>query len=406
MAVYSVSQIAGYLKETLEHVPILRDLWISGEVANLSRPASGHSYFSIRDRDASLRCVMFRSAAGAERLSPGAAVIAHGRIGFYEVRGDVQLIVDLVQPEGVGELHLKLEQLRLRLETEGLFDPSRKRPLPAYPRRVGVVTSPTGSVWHDIRNVVGRRYPLVELVLAPTPVQGESAAPGIVDAFRSLNTFENIDLIIVARGGGSLEDLWPFNDEAVAHAIYASRAPVTSAIGHETDTTIADLVADHRAPTASAAAEMAVPDRRELSRTIRLRMQMLSSLMAGVLADRSDEVRDLGARALRTRLDVDSLRLRVDDLLRGLSARVGHEMSLQAIRVDGLERRLGALSPSDTLRRGYALVQAGTDGAVVTDSAQVGAGDPLLITLARGGFDARVTAVQDSPETESRRGSG
>ena len=177
MAVYSVSQIAGYLKETLEHVPILRDLWISGEVANLSRPASGHSYFSIRDRDASLRCVMFRSAAGAERLSPGAAVIAHGRIGFYEVRGDVQLIVRPGAARGGRRASSQAGAAQAPAGDRGPLRPVRKRPLPAYPRRVGVVTSPTGSVWHDIRNVVGRRYPLVELVLAPTPVQGESALP-------------------------------------------------------------------------------------------------------------------------------------------------------------------------------------------------------------------------------------
>ena len=185
MAVYSVSLITAYLRERLEYDPVLQDVWVSGEIANLRRSGTGHSYFTLRDEAGSLRCVLFLSSGGSERLVPGAAVIVHGRISIYERTGDLQLIVDLVQPEGVGELQLRLEELKLKLQKEGLFEPSRKRPLPPFPRRVAVVTSPTGAVWQDIRNVIGRRYPLVELVMAPTPVQGEDAAPGIVEALRA-----------------------------------------------------------------------------------------------------------------------------------------------------------------------------------------------------------------------------
>ena len=307
MAVYPVSQITSYVRQVLEYDILLQDLWVSGEVANLSRPGSGHSYFTLRDGGKSLRCVMFRTALGAERLNAGAAVIAHGRISIYELRGDLQMIVDMVQPEGVGELQLKLEQLKMKLEAGGLFDPSRKRPLPRHPRRLGVITSPTGAVWQDIQTVVLRRYPLVELVLASTPVQGEGAADGIVGAFRALHAVGGIDAVILARGGGSLEDLWPFNEEAVAHAVFSCRVPVISAVGHETDVTIADLVADHRAPTPSAAAEMAVPDRLEFAQGLSISEKTLSAAMVARITAGSEHVAQLCSS-----LDRGLLRYRYD----------------------------------------------------------------------------------------------
>ena len=265
MPVFTISQVTFHVRGVLEREVELQDLWVRGEVSNLARPGSGHSYFSLRDGSSSLRCVMFRGSGGGVLLEAGASVIAHGRISVYEVRGDLQMIVDLVQPEGAGELQLRLEELRLKFEREGLLDPSRKRPLPPLPRRIGVVTSPTGAVLQDIRTVVERRYPLVELLLAPCAVQGDGAAVTIVDAFEALNKTPDVDLAILARGGGSMEDLQPFNEEPVGRAVYSSRAPVVSAVGHETDTTLVDLVADRRAPTPSVAAEMAVPDRAELA---------------------------------------------------------------------------------------------------------------------------------------------
>lgn len=407
MAVYSVSQVTSYLRDILDQDAVLQNVWVQGEVSNLARPGSGHSYFSLRDANTTLRCVMFRGAAGAELLTDGSAVIVHGRVSIYEVRGDLQLIADIVQPEGAGELQLKLEQLRLKLETEGLFEPARKRPLPAFPRRVGVVTSPSGSVWHDIQTVSERRYPLVELLLAPTAVQGDGAAESIVDALGTLGGTPDVDVVIVARGGGSLEDLWPFNEEAVARAIFKSQAPVISGIGHETDVTIADMVADRRAPTPSAAAEMALPDRRELYSAVHASQQALSFAIDNQLRPWQETVGHLQPRLRRSRPDLDGLRLRVDDLLRSTAAHLRNRVAIQLERSEGLRLRLESLSPKETLRRGYAIVQTQPDTAVVTNSAQVRAQDVVQVTLARGGFEAEVSSTRaedDDDEVGGRQG--
>ena len=393
MAVYSVSRLVTYLRDLLEHDALVRDLWVRGEVANLSRPGSGHSYFSLRESGTTVRCVMFRNAFGSELLADGSAVIAHGRISMYEARGDLQLIVDILQPEGVGELQLKLEQLKRKLENEGLFDPSRKRPIPSFPRRVGVVTSPSGAVWRDIQTVIERRYPLVELLLAPTPVQGEDAVRGIVEAFDALGRVPDIDLLIVARGGGSLEDLRPFNDEAVARAIFSSHTPVISGVGHETDYTIADMAADRRAPTPSAAAEMAVPDRADLAARLRAAQESLTATASTGLQSRWDDLAHFHRRARRSKPDLDGLRLRIDDLLRRAAMHLSHDIQLKSERALGLSTRLDSLSPRDTLRRGYAVVRTQADpSAIVSDAAQVDRGDLVDITVARGGFGAEVTS--------------
>ncbi|MCH8825687.1 MAG: exodeoxyribonuclease VII large subunit [Chloroflexi bacterium] len=394
MPVYTVSEVSSYIKDTLERDALLRDAWVSGEVSNLARPGSGHSYFTLRDAKAALRCVMFRGSRGADQLENGAAVIAHGRVSMYEPRGDLQLIVDIVQPEGVGELQLKLEQLHLKLEEEGLFEPSRKRELPAFPQRIAVVTSPTGAVWHDIQTVIRRRYPLVELALVPSPVQGDGAALAIAEAISAANDEPDVDVIIVARGGGSLEDLWAFNEEAVARAIYTSRVPVVSAVGHETDYTIADLVADRRAPTPSAAAEMAVPDRIELMSGIVASARAMNSYIDGQLNAENDALRQIDSRLQRALPDLDTLRIRVDDLLRSAATHLRHAVGLSTERLGGLRLRLETLSPKDTLRRGYAIVQKGEDGPVVTGSSQVAVGDGLNITLGQGALDADVSGVR------------
>ena len=397
MAIYSVAQVVGYLKQLLAYDAVLRDLWVTGEVADLRRPASGHSYFNLRDGGTTLRCVMFRTAFGSELLSEGAQVMAHGSTTVYEVRGDLQLIVDIVRPEGIGELQLEFERLKQKLEREGLFDQSRKRALPEFPRRIGVVTSESGAVWHDIQTVVGRRYPLAELLLAPTPVQGPEAAGRIAEAISALQ--QGVDVAIVARGGGSLEDLWPFNEEVVARTIFASRVPIVTGVGHETDVTIADMVADRRAATPSAAAELVVPDRVELLGRVahygqRLRRGAEARVQAGRL-----RVSQLDDRLGRGRPDLDGLRLRVDDLLVLAGHHVERAFGNMSERVGGLEARLALLGPQDTLRRGYAIVQSPADSAVVSDVSQLRAGDRVEVTLARGGFGADVTSVHDdAPE--------
>ena len=394
MAVYSVSLITAYLRDRLEYDPVLQDVWVSGEIANLRRSGTGHSYFTLRDEAGSLRCVLFLSSGGSERLLPGAAVIVHGRISIYERSGDLQLIVDLVQPEGVGELQLRLEELKMKLQKEGLFEPSRKRPLPPFPRRVAVVTSPTGAVWQDIRNVIGRRYPLVDLVLAPTPVQGEEAASGIVEALRAAGEVD-VELVIVARGGGSLEDLWPFNEESVARAVYSSPVPVISAVGHETDVTIADLVADVRAPTPSAAAEMAVPDVVELDRRVSTMRASAMAAAASLLATGSEAFRELEGRLLSSAPDVDTLRRDVDDRLGLAATHLAHDIEIRRERLGSLSGRLAALSPYAILRRGYAIVHRRGDGAAPGPSAMFRVGETLDITLEKTALAADVTSVRE-----------
>lgn len=396
MPLRSVSEVTRYLRGLVERDPQLMDLWVGGEVANLRKPASGHSYFTLRDKYASLRAVMFKDSIGAHFLADGAAIVAHGRASLYEVRGDLQFIADIVQPEGVGELEMKLQQLKAKLEAEGLFEPSRKRPLPVFPRRVGVVTSPSGAVWSDIETIVARRYPLTELVLSPAVVQGDEAPASIVDSMDALNRADAIDVVIVARGGGSLEDLLPFNEELVARAIYSARAPVISAVGHETDTTIADLVADHRASTPSAAAEMAVPDRYELQSSLIAYEQALATGLTGLFGKGAERLDRLRTRLERTGPDLDGLRMRIDDLLEAAARELKHDLTELGERLGGLTGRLETLSPKDTLRRGYAIVRSGS--TTVTDAAELSVGDPVDVTLAQGRFGAEVKSTESSQD--------
>ncbi len=401
--IYSVSQISSHTRQTLEHDSVLQDLWVSGEVANLARPGSGHSYFSIRDGKATMRCVMFRNSRGAHYLDNGAAIILHGRVSIYEQRGDLQIIADIAQPEGVGELQLKLEQLKLELEQQGIFDESRKRELPRFPSKIAVVTSPSGSVWHDIQNVVRRRYPLVELAIAPAPVQGEDAAPAIAEALQAAGSEPGVDLVIVARGGGSLEDLWAFNEEDVARAIFACPVPVVSAVGHETDYTIADLVADLRAPTPSAAAEIVVPDKTELIAFTVAAAQSIDASITRQLASGVDATAQLNRRLHNALPDLDTLRMRIDDRLRSARQTLGHMLTLNAERVHGLRLRLDSLSPHDTLRRGYAIVQREDDGSVISARAQTAPGDSIDITLTDGELEAQVTSTKQAGQDEYDR---
>ena len=394
--IYSVSQVTSHLQELLTYDDLLADIWIEGEIANLRRPASGHAYFTLRDPQSTLRGVLFRYSRGLEHLQDGAAVVAHGRISLYEVRGDLQLIADIIQPEGVGELRMRLERLTLELESEGLFDPSRKRALPEFPKRVGVVTSPTGSVWRDIQSVAGRRWPLAELLIAPAMVQGNEAAPTIVEALAALNAEPNVDVIIIARGGGSLEDLWPFNEEAVARAVFASSIPVVSAIGHETDFTICDMVADARAPTPSAAAELVVPDRSEMSARISGAIQFMNNRIAAYMDRASDDMNDMTRRAERAAPELDSLRLRVDDLLQNAQIALAHRVEVSRAHVAVQKSALSSLSPESALKRGYAIVSSRSSDGILANSQDVAKGDILDIVLREGKITASVESISDN----------
>ena len=397
MPVYTVSQVTRYIKESLERDTLLADLWVSGESSNVVRSAAGHTYFSLKEENTLLRCVMFKGGSGGEHITDGAAISLHGRVSVYEVRGDLQCIADLARPEGMGERYLELERLKVQLEAEGLFEPSRKRPIPSFPQRVGVITSPTGAVWHDIQSVVERRYPLAELVLAPCQVQGDNAASTIIEAFDAMNAESDIDVVILARGGGSLEELWPFNEEAVARAVFASKSPIISAVGHETNVTVADMVADLRAPTPSAAAELAVPDARELFERVVSNSRTLYQVVMQELADRASGVQWSLSRLERRVPDTSTRRQQVDDLLQGLVLRLGNALALHKQRLVGLDQRLGALDPSSVLRRGYAVVSRPDTGGIVSDVSQVAPGDAINVRVHRGAFDATVDGDGKKP---------
>jgi exodeoxyribonuclease VII large subunit len=396
MQVLTVSQALSYLRERLETDFLLADVWISGEVTGPRTQPSGHTYFTLKDAGSQLRGVLFRGSNArqnrifVQHLEQGAQVIVHGRVTVYEARGELQVVVDFVQPEGVGLRQAQFERLRAQLQEEGLFDESRKRRLPAFPQRIGVVTSPAGAVFHDICNVLTRRWPMAEVVLAPTPVQGPEAPYGVVGAIETLNLEGNVDVIIVARGGGSIEELWTFNEEPVARAVFGSLIPVVSAVGHETDFTICDYVADLRAPTPSAAAELVAPDAQQY----RARLGSIATYGVNVLQQRLDAhhkgVDAQLARARRATVDVNRMRQRVDDLFRR-TLRAADASERQ--RRDHLRRglaQLDALNPQATLDRGYAVVHKG--GRVVSSISGVGAGDGLVIKVADGGFPARVDA--------------
>ena len=402
MALCTVSEAVRWVKESLERDPRLADLWVTGEVSNFRKAASGHNYFTLKDGQGQLQSVVFRTGRGGNLLAEGLQVSIHGRISFYELRGVVQLVGDLVMPAGAGALALALEELRLKLEQQGLFDQSRKRPLPAYPKVVGLVTSPAGAVLHDICNVMGRRWPLAEALLAPTAVQGESAAPGIVAALESLNREGRSDLIILARGGGSLEELWPFNEETVARAIYASRIPVISAIGHETDFTIADDVADLRAPTPSAAAELAVPDVRNIVSNLEDRAYDMTRAVLGAVGYRRRNVASLVHRVHAREPDTRTLRESLARLESRVNGSIRSVTSLSRMGVDGLEKRLRSLDPRSVLNRGYAIVQRDSDGRVVSKTADASAGDGLHVTVSDGRFPATVGKQAFKPRAKKR----
>ena len=386
--VYSVGQVAAYLKDKLESDGLLSRLTVQGEVANLRTVASGHSYFSLRENGSTIRCVMFRGRSGQEYLEEGHEVLAGGNFTFYAPYGEANMQVAVALPVGQGALALELARLRQQLAGEGLFEASRKRPLPVFPKVIGVVTSPNGAVWQDIQNVARRRYPLVELRLSPTAVQGDHAGSQIAEAIRQLNDEGSADLIIVARGGGSLEDLWCFNSEEVARAIFGSSIPVVSGIGHETDHTIADDVADRRAPTPSAAAELTTPDRGQLLANVFAAGQQLTSVMLGHIDRRRSDVEMQRQRLQRRGPDMAVLMRQIDGLTERATAAMMRRKERLQRDLEAQQAKLSALDPAATLRRGYAVVSLLTKPGALTAPEQAQDGDLLDITLSGGSMQA------------------
>jgi exodeoxyribonuclease VII large subunit len=392
-AFWTVTDLTRYLRELFESDELLQDVWVQGEVSNFSRPTSGHLYFTLKDSSASLRCVMWRNTAMRQSFLPrdGDAIEVHGALSVYEAGGQYQLYADIFRPAGEGALYQEFLRLKALLEAEGLFDPQRKRPIPQRPSRLGIVTSPTGAALQDMLNTLRRRYPLVEVVLAPTPVQGEEAPLGIITALQNIVAYAHPEVIILARGGGSIEDLWAFNDERVARAIAASPVPVITGIGHETDFTIADFVADLRAPTPTAAAELATPNQADL----RLDLSELSGQLNSLLQSVHNEFR-WSLKEMQNRLErnsplaqINSNMQRVDELEHRLSATIQHRLQLDQTHLKGLSQRIAALSPMAVLERGYAIV-TNRVGQSISKVSQVGKGEALTVQVSDGDFDVHV----------------
>lgn len=398
---FTVEALTVHIKSLLESDDTLRDVWVEGEVSNLSRPQSGHCYFSLKDAAARIQCVMWRSTVARLSSLPqnGQRILAHGQVGVYEPQGAYQLYVDELLPAGIGRLYVEFERLKARLMAEGLFAVERKRPLPRFPRHIGVVTSPTGAAFRDILHVLQRRFPSVRVTLAPTQVQGADAPEQIVAAIERVNRHTDCDVLILARGGGSLEELQPFNDERVARAVHASRIPVVAGVGHETDLTIADMVADRRAPTPTAAAEIVTPDRDELLSVVGTTLYRLA---------RSAERRIEEAAARLTYLQralsraspkgvIVVRRQQVDEFQRLLGGRARQQMAQSRMELDGLLRRLHSANPQAVLRRGYAIVSLRESGEIVTKRGHVREGDNIVVQVSDGPFGAQVTERDEEP---------
>ena len=420
-AVLTVAQLTAQLREVVEER--FPAVWVEGEISNFKVYGSGHAYFTLKDAEAQIRAVLFRNRARRIRFEPGDGlhVMAFGSIEVYAQRGEYQLVIELLEPRGLGALQLAFEQLKQRLGAEGLFDPARKRRLPRFPRRIGIVTSPSGAAIRDMLRVIGRRFAGLSIVLAPARVQGEGAAEEIAQGVRDLNALDDIDVIIVGRGGGSLEDLWAFNEEVVARAIAASKVPVVSAVGHEVDFTIADFVADLRAPTPSAAAELVVREKQAVLDTLgdlRRRLERAATRPLSDLERRVDDTRARLGRAMTAQLKRAAYRFELATAgLKAASpyARVAtgrHRLERAGARLHGgiaraldhsrhrlrnAAGRLDSLSPLAVLGRGYSLTRKPT-GEIVRSVRQVATGEPIDVLLAEGTLGCRVERSREGDD--------
>jgi len=444
--ILTVTQLNENIKNILETT--FDTLWVEGEVSNLRRPASGHTYFTLKDEKSQIKAVIFKSFSGQRRFSwarvpqfeleEGMSIICCGKLSVYQPRGEYQLIVDVIEPKGLGTLQKAFEQLKARLQAAGLFDPAHKRPIPFLPRRIGVITSPTGAVIRDILNITRRRFPSVDILVVPVRVQGVEAPAEIIRAIADIQGVGNIDVIIIARGGGSLEDLAPFNDEGVARAIYHSRIPVISAVGHEIDYTIADFVADLRASTPSEAAEKVVPVRKELASLLKTLEMRLINHQNRFLTMLREQATVLEGRVRDPKRRIGDLRMMIDERMERLKLNLDHKWAIQKPRLLHLEVRLNhtnplmkirdhrfilentqknmvarwhdntehfkarvethmavldTLSPLAVLRRGYSIVKKLPEGAIVKEAASVTIGSRVNIKVLSGSFHAKVTDI-------------
>lgn len=396
--ILSVRDLTLYVKRLLEHDELLRAVWVRGEISNFKWHTSGHIYFTLKDDTTQIKCVMFRSSAARLRFRPenGMQVLVGGSVTVYERDGAYQLYAAEMEPAGVGALHLEFEQRKARLAAEGLFDPEIKRPLPLLPRRVGLITAPTGAAVRDLITVARRRFPAVRLVLAPALVQGAEAPASLTRALQLMGRLSEVDVIIIGRGGGSLEDLWAFNDEELARAIRACPVPVVSAVGHETDYTIADFAADLRAPTPSAAAELVVPSRSELQGQIDGLRIRLTNHAHHIIERKRARLQTLADRPVLERPQGRLLqdRQRLDEWVRRLELAGGSMLVGPRRDLKGLAGRLDALSPLAVLSRGYAIARD-EEGRVLKEAAQAQVGSAVDLMLHKGRLQVRVEAIRE-----------
>ena len=397
--VHSVSEITDLLKNLIEQQPRLQNVWVQGQVSNYSRSGAGHIYFTLKDDRSQIQVIMFRSSAAGLRfvLKDGEEALVQGRLNLYPARGQYQINANKVEPLGIGALQRAFEDLKQQLADEGLFAEHHKKPLPVFPLKIGVITSATGAAFQDICQQLRKRYPLAEVLLHPTLVQGDGAAEGIVRALQAMNQRDDIDVLIVGRGGGSIEDLWAFNEEVVARAIFASAIPVVSAVGHETDFTIADMVADHRAPTPSAAVEHIVPDQTELL----TQLEGYDAWLRRIVNDRFDahttRLQDLEIQLSPTRRKdaIYQLSQRIDELETRSQNAMTRCLSNSERDLQTLAQRLNALSPLATLERGYSISRK-MNGEILISNQQVSVNDRIEVQLSHGHLACRVEAVEDS----------
>ena len=386
----TVSQASTYIKQLITQDELLGDIWIIGEISNLRISTAGHAYFTLKDLHAQIRCVMFARSTGLNILENGGEVTAHGRMSFYETSGSLDFLVNIVIGEGSGPLAMEFEKLKYNLENEGLFEQTRKRHLPKFPGTIGLITSPSGSVIHDVTTVLNRRYPIVKVILVPSMVQGRDAAPDVIRSIKMLNNETKADVIIIARGGGSLEDLSAFNEESLARAIYVSRIPIISGIGHETDFTIADFVADLRAPTPSAAAELATPDRSALISEILTRVEHMNRVIKNQISDLRYKIERTESTLQYRVPDVAGYIIRVDELASRLSTGTDHLLLNLNQKVINLHKQIDTLNPISTLQRGYAVVQKHGSSEILSKTKQFVHGDEIDIAVLDGTIEAIV----------------
>ena len=395
--VFTVSQLNTHVKMLLEADPFLNRIAVRGELSNYKIYPSGHHYFTLKDAESSLKCVMFKSAAVKLRFRPesGMMVTVSGRVSVYPRDGAYQLYANSMMPEGAGDLQMAFEQLKAKLSAEGMFDPAYKKPLPAFPKKVAVITSGAGAAVHDIIRVMGRRWPMTEIVLLPVRVQGVEAPPEIVGAIRYANRYRVADLIITGRGGGSLEDLWAFNDERVARAIFESEIPVISAVGHEPDVTISDYVADRRAATPSNAAELAVPDQMEIREALQSRDIRMAQALRKKLELLSRRLEELAKRPALTDPEVylGAKRMALDHARERLGSAGDRLLAEKRKNQVALAAKLDALSPLKVLGRGYSIAQR--DGKAIRRAEDVGVGDAIEVKLAEGSLGCVVQEVRN-----------